>query len=70
MHGSRGGSAAMHGRLCEGQNVRPVSEATNHLEVGKLVNRVLNRKRLMEWTERDNTGIQPSLTGHGVLALG
>lgn len=40
------------------KNVRLVFEATNHLEMGKFVNTVLNHKRLIEWTERDNIGIQ------------
>ncbi len=35
-----------------------VFEATNHLEMGKFANTVLNHKRLIERTGRDNIGIQ------------
>jgi sugar phosphate isomerase/epimerase len=40
------------------RQVRLVFEATNHLEMGKFVNTVLNHKRLIERTGRDNIGIQ------------
>lgn len=40
------------------KNVHLVLEATNHLEMGKFINTVLNHKRLIEWTKRDNIGIQ------------
>jgi len=48
-------------RMCdyaEPRGVRLVFEATNHLEMGKFVNNVLNHKRLIEKTRRDNLGIQ------------
>lgn len=38
--------------------IRLAFEATNHLEMGKFVNTVLNHKRLIEQTNRDNIGIQ------------
>jgi D-psicose/D-tagatose/L-ribulose 3-epimerase len=40
------------------RQVRLVFEATNHLEMGKFVNTVLNHKRLIERTGQDNIGIQ------------
>jgi len=40
------------------KDVRLVFEATNHLEMGKYVNTVLNHKRMIELTGRDNIGIQ------------
>jgi D-psicose/D-tagatose/L-ribulose 3-epimerase len=40
------------------KGVRLVFEATNHLEMGKFVNSVMNHKRLIERTGRDNIGIQ------------
>jgi len=40
------------------KNVRLVFEATNHLEMGKFVNTVLNHKRMIELTGCDNIGIQ------------
>ena len=40
------------------KGVRLVFEATNHLEMGKFVNTVMNHKRLIERTGRDNIGIQ------------
>jgi sugar phosphate isomerase/epimerase len=40
------------------KGVRLVFEATNHLEMGKFVNTVLNHKRLIELTGCDNIGIQ------------
>jgi sugar phosphate isomerase/epimerase len=40
------------------KNVRLVFEATNHLEMGKFVNTMLNHKRIIELTGRDNIGIQ------------
>jgi sugar phosphate isomerase/epimerase len=40
------------------KNVRLVFEATNHLEMGKFVNTVLNHKRMIESTGCDNIGIQ------------
>jgi len=40
------------------KGVRLVFEATNHLEMGKFVNTVLNHKRMIEMTGRDNIGIQ------------
>ena len=40
------------------KDVRLVFEATNHLEMGKYVNTVLNHKRMIDLTERDNIGIQ------------
>jgi len=40
------------------RQVRLVFEATNHLEMGKFVNTVLNHKRLIERTGRNNIGIQ------------
>jgi len=40
------------------RNVRIVLEATNHLEMGKYVNTVLNHKRLIKLTKKDNIGIQ------------
>ncbi len=40
------------------RQVRLVFEATNHLEMGKFVNTVLNHQRLIERTGRDNLGIQ------------
>ena len=40
------------------KGVRLVFEATNHLEMGKFVNTVLNHKRMIELTGRDNIGIQ------------
>ncbi len=40
------------------RNVRLVFEATNHLEMGKFVNTVLNHKRMIALTGRDNIGIQ------------
>ena len=48
-------------RMCDyakGKGVRLVFEATNHLEMGKFVNTVMNHKRMIELTERDNIGIQ------------
>lgn len=42
----------------QGKNIRLVFEATNHLEMGKFVNTVLNHKRMIELTERENIGIQ------------
>ena len=42
----------------KGKNIRLVFEATNHLEMGKFVNTVLNHKRLIELTGCDNIGIQ------------
>jgi sugar phosphate isomerase/epimerase len=48
-------------RMCDyarTRDVRLVFEATNHLEMGKFVNTVLNHKRIIELTERDNIGIQ------------
>jgi D-psicose/D-tagatose/L-ribulose 3-epimerase len=48
-------------QMCDyarGRGVRLVFEATNHLEMGKFVNTVMNHKRLIEWTGRDNLGIQ------------
>jgi sugar phosphate isomerase/epimerase len=40
------------------KDIRLAFEATNHLEMGKFVNTVLNHKRLIEQTNRDNIGIQ------------
>jgi sugar phosphate isomerase/epimerase len=40
------------------KGVRLVFEATNHLEMGKYVNTVMNHKRMIELTGRDNIGIQ------------
>jgi sugar phosphate isomerase/epimerase len=40
------------------KGVRLVFEATNHLEMGKFVNTVLNHKRMIELTGCDNIGIQ------------
>ena len=40
------------------KNVRLVFEATNHLEMGKYVNTVMNHRRLIEKTGMDNIGIQ------------
>lgn len=40
------------------KKIRLVFEATNHLEMGKYVNTVLNHKRLIEYTGMDNLGIQ------------
>jgi sugar phosphate isomerase/epimerase len=40
------------------KNVNLVLEATNHLEMGKFINTVFNHKRLIEYTRRDNIGIQ------------
>lgn len=48
-------------RMCDyakRKGLKLVFEATNHLEVGKYVNTVLNHKRLIEKTGRDNLGIQ------------
>lgn len=48
-------------RMCDyakSKNIKLVFEATNHLEMGKYVNTVVNHKRLIEMTERDNIGIQ------------
>ena len=48
-------------QMCDyarGRGVRLVFEATNHLEMGKFVNTVMNHKRLIERTGRDNLGIQ------------
>ena len=49
------------GRMCDHakkKNIKIVFEATNHLEMGKFVNTVMNHKRLIEKTGRDNLGIQ------------
>jgi sugar phosphate isomerase/epimerase len=40
------------------KGVRLVFEATNHLEMGKYVNTVMNHRRLIEQTGCDNIGIQ------------
>ena len=40
------------------KDVRLVFEATNHLEMGKFVNTVLNHKRMIELTGCNNIGIQ------------
>jgi len=40
------------------RGVRLVFEATNHLEMGKYVNTVMNHRRLIEQTGCDNIGIQ------------
>lgn len=40
------------------RDVRLVFEATNHLEMGKYVNTVMNHKRMIELTGCDNIGIQ------------
>jgi len=40
------------------KNIHLVLEATNHLEMGKFINTVLNHKRLIQYTRRDNIGIQ------------
>jgi sugar phosphate isomerase/epimerase len=40
------------------KGVRLVLEATNHLEMGKFVNTVLNHRRLIRLAGRDNIGIQ------------
>ena len=40
------------------RSVRLVFEATNHLEMGKFVNTVLNHKRMIDLTGCDNIGIQ------------
>jgi sugar phosphate isomerase/epimerase len=40
------------------KGVRLVFEATNHLEMGKYVNTVMNHRRLIDQTGRDNIGIQ------------
>jgi len=40
------------------KGVKLVFEATNHLEMGKYVNTVLNHKRLIEYSGMDNLGIQ------------
>lgn len=40
------------------KGVRLVFEATNHLEMGKYVNTVMNHKRMIELTGCDNIGIQ------------
>ncbi|MCX7842011.1 MAG: sugar phosphate isomerase/epimerase [Clostridia bacterium] len=40
------------------KGVKIVFEATNHLEMGKYVNTVMNHKRVIELTQRDNLGIQ------------
>jgi sugar phosphate isomerase/epimerase len=48
-------------RMCDQagkKGVRLVFEATNHLEMGKFVNTIMNHKRLIERTARDNLGIQ------------
>jgi len=42
----------------KGKSIRLAFEATNHLEMGKFVNTVLNHKRLIELTECENIGIQ------------
>jgi sugar phosphate isomerase/epimerase len=44
--------------FAKSKNIRLVFEATNHLEMGKFVNTVLNHKRLIELTGCDNIGIQ------------
>ncbi len=45
-------------RYAKGKGVSLVFEATNHLEMGKFVNTVLNHKRLIEKTAANNIGIQ------------
>ena len=40
------------------KNVRIVLEATNHLEMGKYINTILNHKKLIKLTGKDNIGIQ------------
>jgi sugar phosphate isomerase/epimerase len=40
------------------RNVRLVFEATNHLEMGKYVNTVMNHRRMIDLTGCDNIGIQ------------
>ena len=48
-------------RMCDyakPKGVRLVFEATNHLEMGKYVNTVMNHRRLIEAADRDNLGIQ------------
>lgn len=40
------------------KGVKLVFEATNHLEMGKFVNTVMNHKTMIELTVRDNIGIQ------------
>ncbi len=40
------------------RDIRLVFEATNHLEMGKYVNTVMNHKRMIELTGCDNIGIQ------------
>ena len=40
------------------KNVRLVFEATNHLEMGKYVNTVMNHRRMIQATGCDNIGIQ------------
>ncbi len=40
------------------KGVRLVFEATNHLEMGKYVNTVMNHRRMIEATGRENIGIQ------------
>lgn len=48
-------------RMCDyakPKSVRLVFEATNHLEMGKYVNTVMNHRRLIEAADRDNLGIQ------------
>ncbi len=42
----------------EKKKIRIAFEATNHLEMGKYVNTVLNHKRLIELTGKNNIGIQ------------
>jgi sugar phosphate isomerase/epimerase len=49
------------GRMCDyakQKNIKIVFEATNHLEMGKFVNTVMNHKRLIKKTGRENLGIQ------------
>jgi sugar phosphate isomerase/epimerase len=45
-------------QYAKNKGVSLVFEATNHLEMGKFVNTVLNHKRLIDKTGSDNIGIQ------------
>ncbi|SRR6056297_122169 len=44
--------------MAEKRNIRLVFEATNHLEMGKFVNTVMNHRRLIEKTGCKNLGVQ------------
>ena len=48
-------------KMCDyasSKKIRLVFEATNHLEMGKYVNTVMNHRRMINATGRDNLGIQ------------